>query len=997
MKKIFSLGLMLVALTLMNCSKEEIATEAPAVNGAAFELFASTEDGRTVNSGWNTQWDEGDQINVFHAEAGSTDYKNDTYDNKGTDDKADDTQHPFVVKDTDRGLFVGDLMGGALTEGTLYDWYLFYPYGSYITTPANTSSGYMTVGSQANAAQTQTGIDNLTHIAGENYPLYGQAKNVAAGEIPSVTMHNVSSLVEFAVTNTENEAIAISEIQFTSTEDIVGSYYIDFGGDKLGFTPSRTDYVSPTAKLSITEATIEAGATAKFYMAVKPHTVTAGDLTIKVTTDAGACTKTLEGITTTFKAGKVKTINFTYVAPAPAEAETWTRITSVGDLVSGGEYVILAYDKDKSIYLGYLPSTATDSAPQFPEATLFAGLPATVTGTPADNMRWVFTANNTNWIIKNANGNYLYGTNANNGARVGNTEDTWSIATHETNSAAFVFQNTSRSRYLGIFKDNPDWRTYTSWNASNYGSNGVGSQIYLYYKGTLAAKTPLATPDVTAAVQNTNEVVVSWKAVEGAANYTVTCGDKSTVTDKLTYTFTGLSYETDYTVEVVANPADVSTNVASEAGKSNTVKTGASVYVTIAEVLENAADGSAYAVKNAQVVALAYSNAVITDGTGHLFLYTIPSGCAIGDIYTLEFKLSEYGEVWQAKEITSAEKTGSAEVTYPTPIAYDGAKFDAITATNIADLAKAGTYIQFGATLSISGNYYNLNDTGSSYTPSLVKPAGDYSAFNGLPVTVTGYLMYFTSSKYPYIVATNIVPNDYITATPAGLSWEADSTEAKTVTVKSDKEGWTYTAPEWVSVTQNGSTLTIAPKAANTTEEALIGDLVLTHATNSTKTTTITLTQSAASGDDPSANEPIVLLSEDFSSASSGNNTSTSSGNTAWTGGSNFTTSGVYQAGGAIKLGAKSSAGSITTKQAFSLDKPVTVTFDVKGWSSIEGKIAITVGGVKKEVVYQETMYDSFGTYSVTFEAQAGKTSTVVIATTTKRAFMDNVVITTTK
>ena len=54
MKKIFSLGLMLVALTLMNCSKEEIATTVSTIDGANFELVAATESGRTANDGRST-------------------------------------------------------------------------------------------------------------------------------------------------------------------------------------------------------------------------------------------------------------------------------------------------------------------------------------------------------------------------------------------------------------------------------------------------------------------------------------------------------------------------------------------------------------------------------------------------------------------------------------------------------------------------------------------------------------------------------------------------------------------------------------------------------------------------------------------------------------------------------------------------------------------------------------------------------------------------------
>ena len=985
MKKIFSLGLMLVALTLMNCSKEEIVTEAPAVNGAAFELFASTEDGRTVNDGWSTLWDEGDQINVFHAVAGTTEYKNDT-------PKVDVVEYPFVVKDTESGLFVGDLMGGALAEGTNYDWYLFYPYSSHIVTPANNSAGYTYIGSRSDRSQAQTGVDNMTHIAGSNYPLYGKALDVPANKAPVVTMKNIASLIEFAVKNTESEAIAISEIQFTSTEDIVGSYFIDFSGETLGFTPSRADYVSATGKLSITEATIAAGATAKFYMAVKPHAVSAGDLTIKVTADAGACTKTLEGVTTTFTAGKVKTINFTYVAPAPTPAETWSRVTSVEELVSGGEYIILGYDKDKT-KLGYLPSTTTGSAPTFTVATDFAEMPVTIELTPAENMRWTFTADGTNWKIQNADAKYLYATDANNGIRVGGTVCSWTITGHEKNSSAFLFKPSTLGRYMGVYLQQ-DWRAYTSWFASNFGGeNGVGSQIYLYYKGTLAAKTPLATPTVTASVQNVNEIVASWTAVDGAADYTVTCGDKSATIAELTYTFTGMSYETEYTVEVVANPSDVAKNVASEAGKSNVVTTGASVYSTIAEVLESASTTATYAVKDATVVAVANYSALVTDGTGYLFLYNKPSGCAVGDIYELEFTLSQFGNVWQGNTLKSYTKTGTTTVTYPEPVVYGATELNAVTSSNVAALAKAGTYVKIAATLNINGNYYNLKNTGADKDSSLVNP-GSGSAIaklNGKPIVVTGYLVY-QNSGYNYIIATEAEETDHISVEPAALEWAADSTEEKTVTVSSNKEGWTYTAPDWVTVTPNGTTLTIAPKAANeSTEEDVTGEIVLTHATDSSIKATIELKQQKVA-----TGTLVTLLSEDFSAITSGNSTSTGGSSSAWSGNSNFSVAGkVYQAGGAVKLGSGSATGTITTTAKFNMSTELTVTVKVKGWTSVEGKIKISAGDQEKEVVYKEVMTSEFGTYSVTFAAAAGVESTIAITHSAKRVFIDEVEITT--
>lgn len=76
------MGLMCLALTLTNCQKAQIEEVNPSPE-ANFELFASPAVAtdaaitRTTNDGLATKWATGDQINIFHAPAGSTTYTND--------------------------------------------------------------------------------------------------------------------------------------------------------------------------------------------------------------------------------------------------------------------------------------------------------------------------------------------------------------------------------------------------------------------------------------------------------------------------------------------------------------------------------------------------------------------------------------------------------------------------------------------------------------------------------------------------------------------------------------------------------------------------------------------------------------------------------------------------------------------------------------------------------------------------------------------------------
>ena len=88
-------------------------------------------------------------------------------------------------------------------------------------------------------------------------------------------------------------------------------------------------------------------------------------------------------------------------------------------------------------------------------------------------------------------------------------------------------------------------------------------------------RTPLAMPEVLAEVQNVNSVYASWGEIAGAKDYTVTCGEQTFTTATTEHTFTNLAYSTEYTVSVVANPSDETTNAPSAAGKSEIVKTGA--------------------------------------------------------------------------------------------------------------------------------------------------------------------------------------------------------------------------------------------------------------------------------------------------------------------------------------------------------------------------------------------------------------------------------------
>ena len=196
------------------------------------------------------------------------------------------------------------------------------------------------------------------------------------------------------------------------------------------------------------------------------------------------------------------------------------------------------------------------------------------------------------------------------------------------------------------------------------------------------APTALATPVVTA-VAKENNVTLSWEAVENAASYSITVGTEMPVfVEETTYVFTG-EYETEYTFNVVAVPADEDKFAASEAGVA-TATTEAAPAVTpeiktisVAEFLampEDEAEGAAtyrltgvitrmYRENNSNDTL--YGNFYLKDATGEVLIYGLmdkdgnkyweTSGAKIGDTITVETVRTSYGGSPQGKNATFVE------------------------------------------------------------------------------------------------------------------------------------------------------------------------------------------------------------------------------------------------------------------------------------------------------------------------------------------------------
>ena len=332
-KALFFAGLAAATLAFVGCNKE---ADIKGLDATPFEIVLSEAQTRTVNEGMNTKWAQNDKISLFHAEAGTTDYKNDT-----PFVEADNKSYPYTISDVENGVFKGTLMGGDLEEGKSYDWYVLYPFNSYLQSPVNTEDGRTYIGGRSDRAQVQSEYDSKAHLAGGSasacFPLYGLAKNIPANEMPTVAMKHVASVAAVTITNDSGSPLKISQVEFTAPEPIVGNFFISFEKEPVTLTPF-TEQVSATAVVTVTNpADLAVGETATVYMGIKPFTAAAGDkLSLKITSSAGVLEKelTLTG-SVEFRAGTIKHLNVSYssgtVVPTITVADIKAAITSTSN------------------------------------------------------------------------------------------------------------------------------------------------------------------------------------------------------------------------------------------------------------------------------------------------------------------------------------------------------------------------------------------------------------------------------------------------------------------------------------------------------------------------------------------------------------------------------------------------------------------------------------------------------------------------------------------
>ena len=309
--------------------------------------------------------------------------------------------------------------------------------------------------------------------------------------------------------------------------------------------------------------------------------------------------------------------------------------------------------------------------------------------------------------------------------------------------------------------------------------------------------------------------------------------------------------------------------------------------MTISQVL-NAPAGTA-AIVSGTVAATYQRGFIITDGTDYLLVYD-GSKCAAKekDNVKVTGTTSEYGGLIQLASPEVTVVSSDNALTLPSPKVLDAAAFDAYSSSKIE-------YISYEGTLTVSGNYVNVEVAGATkHTGSLAYINDSFNAksFEGAVVKVTGFYVGLASNnKYVNTMVTELVPSssDYLTVSTTALSAAADATTA-TFDVKANV-AWTVTsdnAAYTVEPASGNGNATVTVKFAANTEEAdkVVKITVSTTADVATKSYTVVLTHE---GKNSASGTEITLAIE-------GNNKWTSASDDTYGKGYEFTKDGIKYA-----------------------------------------------------------------------------------------------------
>ena len=581
MKKLFYavLASAAVVLSIESCQKNEIVPEYNLTEGLVFssEKPELIDETKTAWTGGTIKWSKGDAIRVAYTcddvwqNADGTATKDETTGSK----TAKTYQSTSLSADAETAKFSvpGDFKGTA--EGI----YVFY--GAYPASVCSDGADFkyapsLTVTIPATQTPAADSFDSAADF------MLGKSVSTYTGIPTEEVSMNWDRMVAHAQLTfktlkgfTAGETISKVELTADSEADMVGKHYIYMDTKNVN-KPDGT--VANALTINGTNLSVDENGTFVAWASFLPCTVKS--LTVVVTTNKATYTREIPSFKLEFKKNARNILSIKMDEAVRAE------LTPQPDY--SGEWLIVG--QNESDYY---------AAQKLVSGNNLRGLSIEYDGSSVKNIdgiedcKMVFT--------KIETGTYA-GMYTIEDASSTETKKSYLYAASSSKNYLLVQSSLSENSYWTINKNNDGTyriiadkssnRNLMRFNYNNgspliscYASDSTtGTDVLLVPYSSVAedTRTPLSTPTVTAKVNSTtpNSIDVEWDAVKNAGSYVVTATPSTgeSVSETVTttsYIITGLSYDTIYTISVVAKPSNATLYLDSAAGEAGPVTTGA--------------------------------------------------------------------------------------------------------------------------------------------------------------------------------------------------------------------------------------------------------------------------------------------------------------------------------------------------------------------------------------------------------------------------------------
>lgn len=725
-----------LATVFAGCSKDE--AESPANKPreismsviAGSELESSPASRTTLNDDNSISWEtSGEFLRVFET-AGET-----TNSRKSEEALIDDAgKAVFNVSFTEN------------TSATSFTYNAVYPESAWVD--GNTDVNNMRLITPTNQLPTATSFDGDADLL-IAYPEQRDAQPTAL----QVRFKRIVAVGKMTIKNL-NTTESITSVEFIAPESkkVTGRSYVNLNEGTVtqyGYTNNAYNNVVMNYDASLE---MQSGMTA--YFTCFPFEILAGEtFKVVVTTPSKIFTREVT-------IPDERSLAFTegHASVFSVDMSTATEEEIASSEIEDGDYVIMAYYTKDNIAGYYALSSVADGS-RLSDVNVSYDNSGSINSND-DNIVWTIAQDVDSHYYTITNGPENYLKYASKGASTSSSVN------------YFLVEKQEDGTYTIDAKDNPDYGLRYNANSgffAFYNSAPNVSMIGNFYIVPVSSKTALETPTGVEAVAGENEVLVSWNEVSGAASYTVSF-EPATIepqtiesTGEASYaeTFT-LDYATEYTVSVVANPADTE-NYKASAPATVMATTEADPSIVYTPIGEFAAEGGTYNVKDAVVVASGSNTYVIADETGIIQVYGYDHGRSAGEKINISGEVTPRNNMLQFNTETATVSVVSEGNSWNyAPTTYTATEIEAYTASPTYDeISITGKLIK-------SGSYYNLEIEGLTTIQGSIKSTPDESFLNR-SIIVKGYTV--GTSKSGETTFVNIVPYDitlsaepYITA-----------------------------------------------------------------------------------------------------------------------------------------------------------------------------------------------------------------------------------------